>query len=349
MGGVFLILLVGFVFMIATALPRVLSWFELGRVAANEPLTIEKTEVISYSLERPQLSRSGSCESRSLLVPRTNAWRCSVRNEVYDPCFAVGDPVTVVCGVDPRAQIHGFRLDLATALPDASLSATRTITPTKIAPAAFSSMEYTLDLIGKPVRLVNGQYYAQSQTQGGVAVLVALSEMQANGDLDLDGDEDTAVLLVADVGGSGMFVYLAVVLNENGNPFNSATISLGDRVKVDDMDIRNGQIMVNMTTHGVNDPACCPTLQVTHFYNLLGSRLVQWTDGWRLELADGVACAPAVQETAGQRLPAYRCSDGRWLQQTLRPGEVWFAEPAQASQAPDGESPDLVPISRLWQ
>jgi hypothetical protein len=197
MGGVFLILLVGFVFMIATALPRVLSWFELGRVAANEPLMIEKTEVISYSLEHPQLSRSGSCEGRSLLVPRTNAWRCSVRNEVYDPCFAVGDPVTVVCGLTRGRRFTGFGWTWATALPDALLSATRAITPTQIAPAAFSSMEYTLDLIGKPVRLVNGTILCPEPNARWRGGAVALSEMQANGDLDLDGDEDTAVLLVA--------------------------------------------------------------------------------------------------------------------------------------------------------
>ena len=45
---------------------------------------------------------------------------------------------------------------------------------------------------------------------------VELSQPQASGDLNADGDSDAAVHLVVNSGGSGVFSYLSAVLNDNG-------------------------------------------------------------------------------------------------------------------------------------
>lgn len=50
------------------------------------------------------------------------------------------------------------------------------------------------------------------------------------GDLDGDGDEDAAVLLANDPGGSGTFVYLAAVLQDPKGQRGSNAILLGDRI-----------------------------------------------------------------------------------------------------------------------
>lgn len=325
--------------------PRLLSYFRLVRVAANAPASVVSTEVQSLTLHRPPISRRGTCESSSALVPRTNVWRCEVYDEVYDPCFAADDPQEVICGADPLAGIDGFRLDLTKPLPVRAV-ATAT-SPTK--PAALLNMEYDIDLLNKPVQLVNGQFYAPPESANGSAVLVALGEMQASGDLDGDGDEDLAALLVADAGKEGMYIYLAVIANEGGQGRFRTSLSLGDRTQVDNLEIDHGQIIVKMKVHSTTDPICCPSQDATHHYNLVDNQLIRWNDGWRLMLADGVACAAVLQEASGgAKTAAYRCSDGRWLHSGLLPGKVWQARLFASSRAHEADE-EYVTIARLWQ
>ena len=54
----------------------------------------------------------------------------------------------------------------------------------------------------------------------------------ATGDLTGDGIDEAVVALAHSAGGSGVFIYLAIVRDDSGNPDNTATISLGDRVRV---------------------------------------------------------------------------------------------------------------------
>jgi hypothetical protein len=116
------------------------------------------------------------------------------------------------------------------------------------------------------------------------------------------------------------------------------------------MRIENGQIVVHMTTHASDDPACCPTLDVVWRYNLQGNRLVQAVDGWRLELPGGVSCVPvqATQQSSESAMPfVYQCSNGAWLRNGLFPGALWYAEYAGEPDA--SGNPRYVPITRLWQ
>jgi hypothetical protein len=62
---------------------------------------------------------SGSCFASSLASRRTDAWRCTVANDVYDPCFSdpTGSAGFVVCpefGSPPRRV---DRIDLTADLP----------------------------------------------------------------------------------------------------------------------------------------------------------------------------------------------------------------------------------------
>jgi hypothetical protein len=95
----------------------------------------------------------------------------------------------------------------------------------------------------------------------------------AVGDLDQDGVPDAAVVLATNTGGSGTFHDLAVVLNRDGVPENRATFFLGDRVPVDRIRIVDGEIQVDLTMHGPADPMCCPSLEVTRKFRLVGGEL----------------------------------------------------------------------------
>jgi hypothetical protein len=95
-----------------------------------------------------------------------------------------------------------------------------------------------------------------------------MAERIAYGDLNGDGTKDAAVLLAVNTGGSGVFKYLALVIPEKGKPVNLSTISLGDRVTIKTLSIRNGKIKVKMLTHSPTDPLCCPTQEIIQGYQL---------------------------------------------------------------------------------
>jgi hypothetical protein len=122
-----------------------------------------------------------------------------------------------------------------------------------------------------PVRLASGSWSAEDEE--GKQTL-DLGPPRARGDLDGDGREDAAVILLGSGGGSGVFVDLAVVLDRNGVPVHAASAPLGDRVQVHEIRIEGNDILVDVTQQGPGDPACCPTQNVTRKFHFADGRLV---------------------------------------------------------------------------
>ena len=102
-----------------------------------------------------------------------------------------------------------------------------------------------------------------------------LADKLAIADLNKDGAQDAAVVLISSGGGSGTFYHLAAVLNDKGAPRHVSSILLGDRIKLKNVTVKNGEITVEMTMHGPNDPLCCPTQEVSKVYTLQAEKLVQ--------------------------------------------------------------------------
>lgn len=292
------------------------------------------TDVLIFRPALTETVRDGQCTAHSVLIPRTDVWRCTVGAQEYDPCFAVfaapdaagnipDANVRVICGADPLTGAAGFRVNQAKPLPIAKRNAdAKTIDASDL-----MSLEYQLDLLPRPIRLLRGQSYVRDDAILAGGVVVGLSGMKASGDLNADGVDDMATLLVADAGAEGMFIYLNAIANQGGRPVNVASTALGDRIKVDKLDIRDGQIVVDMTTHAASDPICCPTMMVTRYYNLKGNQLIQYVNGWLVELADGTRCRrlfPAEAEQL-QGDTTYTCNDDVWLRGDLIPGNTWSA------------------------
>jgi heat shock protein HslJ len=120
--------------------------------------------------------------------------------------------------------------------------------------------------------LVDGEYREQAAPGSATETVVQVTDHVAYG--DLNGQPAAAVVLVTDPGGSGTFYDLAVVVEQDGQPVNVATTSLGDRVQINSLSIENNQIFVDMVTQGPDDPMCCPTRQVVQAYTLQGDQLV---------------------------------------------------------------------------
>jgi uncharacterized membrane protein/heat shock protein HslJ len=124
------------------------------------------------------------------------------------------------------------------------------------------------------VRLVNGLYKEKLVPDSATELVITLSEKVAYGDLNGDGEEDAAVIMITNSGGSGTFRHLAAVLDEKGSHNHVASKLLGDRVKVKSLSVRSGEIAIEMITHGPNDPICCPALVATQNYLLQDDKLV---------------------------------------------------------------------------
>ena len=127
------------------------------------------------------------------------------------------------------------------------------------------------DILDEPFTLTNGRYEGEPYVADASSkpVVQIDSEHSATGDLDDDGLNEIVVALVTDFGGSGSYVYLAVVDTTESGTRSVATTGLGDRVRIRSLAIENGLVVIETTEHGPDDAMCCPTLQ----------RLRQWNPG----------------------------------------------------------------------
>jgi hypothetical protein len=155
--------------------------------------------------------------------------------------------------------------------PTAAPSAISTAPSLPLSEATLKNATYTLPDIGA-VQLKDGSFehkYGEGATQ-----VNKVGYMQAAlGDLNGDKADDAAVILWANTGGSGTFIYLVAVVNQNDAPQQVAAQLLGDRVKVQNLAVQNGQIVINVLIFGPNDPMCCPSQLVIRTYRLEGGAL----------------------------------------------------------------------------
>lgn len=96
----------------------------------------------------------------------------------------------------------------------------------------------------------------------------------AFGDLDGDRMADAAVAVAIDPGGSGAFIHLLALVDRAGAPVQAGRAFLGDRVRVERLAVRGGQVLVTMLTHGPGEPMCCPATRVRRAFTLHTRRLV---------------------------------------------------------------------------
>jgi len=127
------------------------------------------------------------------------------------------------------------------------------------------------------VTLSHGEYREPAAPGSASEIVVRLSDKKAFG--MIAGKEAGAVVLVTSTAGSGTFFDLALLTKEPGGWVNTDSVPLGDRVKVHSVEIENNEIVVAMTTHGPDDPMCCPTLEVKKRFSVRGNRLASPAKG----------------------------------------------------------------------
>jgi hypothetical protein len=201
--------------------------------------------------------------SRKLILPSLfialAVLACSVEFNLTEPPPSATEPPLPPEGITPVEPY------LPPPVSDLTLDALRN--------ATYDVSEF----FGSPhsVTLVNGSYASGPDPAVIDYISVYMSDMVAFGDLNYDGANDAAVILGINTGGTGVFTYIAAVLNVGGSPMHVASVFIDDRPMVTGLVINAGEILAQTTIHGPDDPGCCPNSPVEQGWRLYnGSQLV---------------------------------------------------------------------------
>lgn len=153
--------------------------------------------------------------------------------------------------------------DMVTGWPIYAAAATLRLDGQTLGNATYP-VEYTMDGSAR----LSGGTYEEPIAGSSAKVQIRMSDLFAFGDLDGDGIQDAAVVLVSQTGGTGTFYDLFAVLDRNSRPFPVASVPLGDRIELKGVSIEDGRIVVDMVTQGADDAMSNPTQPVTKRYQV---------------------------------------------------------------------------------
>lgn len=103
---------------------------------------------------------------------------------------------------------------------------------------------------------------------------VTLTDFYAFGDINGDGVDDAIAVLATSSGGDAVFYDLVGLVSDAGDFSAAGVVLLGDRVRVNEVAIVNGDVVVDYARRGPNDPVCCPTQHARGLFALRRNLLV---------------------------------------------------------------------------
>lgn len=110
------------------------------------------------------------------------------------------------------------------------------------------------------------------------------------GDLDGDGDEDSAMLLLNESGGSGSFFYAVLAINESGKYKATNTMLLGDRISPQTVEISGGRAVYNFAERRAGEPFTTPPSvgkSVWVHYDKARNEIGEWVKDFEGEVDPG--------------------------------------------------------------
>jgi hypothetical protein len=131
----------------------------------------------------------------------------------------------------------------------------------------LKNAQYRVDFLQREVvRLTDGHYIGKVSPGSAVDVVVRLSEVYSGGDLNFDGREDALAVLIVEPGDGGVFNYLVVMIDQDGELQQVDQILLGDHVQVVAVQIQMSEFVVNLLRHKMDDAICCPSVETMERY-----------------------------------------------------------------------------------
>jgi hypothetical protein len=155
-----------------------------------------------------------------------------------------------------------------------SLPPTPTSSASELSLDSLRNATYDItDFTGTPrtVTLVNGGYASGSDPLAADYLTVNIGNLVAFGDLNYDGVNDAAVILGINTGGTGVFTYIAAVLNISSTPVHAASVFIDDRPMINSLIISSGEILSQTVIHASDDAMCCPALPMEQGFRLYNS------------------------------------------------------------------------------
>jgi hypothetical protein len=189
----------------------------------------------------------------------------------------IGDKVAMAMVVIPRAGVKFVQAD------------NKQIPVAPMEPGG-DPLNATYTIEEREINLLNGRSEVEAAPLSTTKIKTSVFGRPVFGDLDGDGDEDAALILVHDPGGSGTFYYVAAALNENGVHRGTNAVLLGDRVAPHDVGIRNGVVVANYADRRPEEPmTALPSIGKSKYLTLNDAVLVgigpleegeQVVEGW---------------------------------------------------------------------
>jgi len=124
--------------------------------------------------------------------------------------------------------------------------------------AAADPLQASYVVEDQEVRLVAGRGEVKSAPGSATKIRTSVFGKPVYGDLDGDGVDDAALLLVQEPGGSGTFYYVAAALNVHGAYRGTNAVLLGDRVAPQNVAIRNGLVVATYADRRPEEPMSAP-------------------------------------------------------------------------------------------
>lgn len=124
----------------------------------------------------------------------------------------------------------------------------------------YNATYHGFEGLDHPVTLVDGRWEGEPYEPGAASrpTVYLVDDLRLTGDVNGDSSDEAVVLLVQQSGGSGAFIYLAVVGHRNGTIESLDTTLVGDRIQLRGAEIDGGRIALEIVRHGPDDPKCCP-------------------------------------------------------------------------------------------
>jgi hypothetical protein len=137
----------------------------------------------------------------------------------------------------------------------------------------FEDCAYNIN--GQEITLISG--YSEI-SEGLSKVITRYYGNETYGDVNNDELDDTAFIITQNSGGSGTFFYLVVALKNNDGYTGTNGIFLGDRVSIQNTEIKDGKIIVSYKDRKNSDTmVSSPSIEITKQFKLENGQIIDAT------------------------------------------------------------------------
>jgi hypothetical protein len=157
-----------------------------------------------------------------------------------------------------------------------SKSITPVVTTTEPSNVITDALNTTYTIDDQLASLINGSAQQSVATGSSGTINISVWSQPVLGDLNNDGNDDAALILVEQTGGSGTFYYLVAAIEnpESGEAIGSNGVLLGDRISPQSISIDKGVITVKYLDRGPKEAmATPPSIETIKHFTLNGLAL----------------------------------------------------------------------------